>query len=128
MSITNLIDLSPQQLPSTVTKQIFDETLSAMGGYALLQQAIGLRPSSLCRGLEGELIMLFRGCDCCNKVKVELVGIDMYAMTFYYFSFAVENRGCQVVGSFEDIDREQLQHIFEEFTGLSLVPKFVPSY
>jgi hypothetical protein len=121
MSITNFIRTS-------AAKQIFDETLCAMGGYALLQQALGLRPSFLCRGLEGELIMLFRGCDLCNKVKIELGEIDMYTMTFYRFSFSSADRGCQVVEALEDIDREQLQHIFEEFTGLSLVPKFVPSY
>ncbi len=99
-----------------------------MGGYGLLQEALGLKASYLCRGLEGELIMRFDGCDRANKVKVELAGIDMYSMTFYRFCFSLENRGCQVVEVFDDIDREQLQHYFEEFTGLSLVPKLVSSY
>jgi hypothetical protein len=128
MPTTNLIDRPTQQLASTVAKEIFDETLSAIGGYALLQKALGLRASYLCRGLEGELIMRFDGCDRANKVKVELAGIDMYSMTFYRFSFALVDRGCQVVGVFEDIAREQLQHVFEEFTSLSLVPKFAVSY
>jgi hypothetical protein len=128
MPTTNLIDRPTQQLSSTVAKGIFDETLSAMGGYALLQEALGLKASYLCRGLKGELIMRFDGCDRANKVKVELAGIDMYSMTFYCFSFGFVDRGCQVVGSFGDIGREQLQHVFEEFTGLSLVPKFAASY
>jgi hypothetical protein len=128
MPSINLIDRPTQQLSSTVAKGIFDETLSAMGGYALLQEALGLRASYLCRGLEGELIMRFDGCDRANKVKVELCEIDMYTVTFYRFSFAAVDRGCQVVESFEDIGREQLQHVFEEFTGLSLVPKFAASY
>jgi hypothetical protein len=121
MSITNFICTS-------AAEATFDETLSAMGGYALLRETLGLGASYLCRGLKGELIMRFDGCDGCNKVKVELCEIDMYSMTFYCFSFAAVDRGCQVVGSFEDIDREQLQHVFEEFTGLCLVPKFAVSY
>jgi hypothetical protein len=121
MSITNFILTS-------AADRTFTETLSAIGGYALPQEALGLRASYLCRGLEGELIMRFDGCDRANKVKVELAGIDMYSMTFYCFSFAPVDRGCQVVGSFEDIGREQLQHVFEEFTDLSLVPKFAASY
>jgi hypothetical protein len=125
MPTTNLIDRPTQQLSSTVAKGIFDEALLAMGGYALLQEALGLRASYLCRGLEGELIMRFDGCDGCNKVKVELCEIDMYTVTFYRFSFAPVDRGCQVVQGFEDISREQLQHVFEEFTGLSLLPKKV---
>jgi hypothetical protein len=52
----------------------------------------------------------------------------MYTVTFYCFSFGSVDRGCQVVESFEDIGREQLQHVFEEFTSLSLVPKFAASY
>jgi hypothetical protein len=121
MSITDFIC-------TRAAKGIFDETLSAMGGYALLQKAVGLRASYLCRGLEGELIMRFDGCDRANKVKVELAGIDMYSVTFYRFSFAPVDRGCRVAGVFEDIGREQLQHMFEEFTGLSLVPRFAASY
>jgi hypothetical protein len=128
MPTTNLIDRPTQQLSSTVAKGIFDETLSAIGGYALLQEDLGLRASYLCRGLEGELIMRFGGCDRANKVKVELCEIDMYAVTFYRFSFAPVDRGCQVVGVFEDVAREQLQHVLEEFTGLPLVPKFAASY
>jgi hypothetical protein len=121
MSITNFIRTS-------AADRTFTEALSAIGGYALLQEALGLKASYLCRGLEGELIMRFDGCDRCNKVKVELCEIDMYAVTFYRFSFAPVDRGCQVVESFEDVAREQLQHVFEEFTGLSLVPKFAASY
>jgi hypothetical protein len=128
MPTTNLIDWPTQQLSSTVAKGIFDETLSSMGGYALLQEALGIRASYLCRGLEGELIMRFDGCDRANKVKVELCEIDMYTVTFYRFSFGSVDRGCQVMESFEDIDREQLQHVFEEFTGLPLESKFVLSY
>jgi hypothetical protein len=128
MPTTNLIDRPTQQLASTVAEGIFDETLSAMGGYALLQEALGLRASYLCRGLEGELIMRFDGCDQCNKVKVELCEIDMYTVTFYRFSFGSVDRGCQVAKVFEDMAREQLQHTFEEYTGLSLVPKFAASY
>jgi hypothetical protein len=121
MSITSFICTRAAQ-------RTFTETLSAIGGYALLQEALGLRASYLCRGLEGELIMRFDGCDRANKVKVELAGIDMYSMTFYCFSFAAVDRGCQMAGSFEDIAREQLQYVFEEFTGLPLVPKFAASY
>jgi hypothetical protein len=121
MSITNFIC-------TRAADRTFIETLFAMGGYRLLQEALGLKASYLCRGLEGELIMRFDGCDGCNKVKVELCEIDMYLMTFYCFSFAAVDRRCQVVGSFEDIAREQLQHVFEEFTGLFLVPKFAVSY
>jgi hypothetical protein len=128
MPTTNLIDRPTEQLSSTVAKGIFDEILSAMGGYAPLQEALGLKASYLCRGLEGELIMRFDGCDACNKVKVELCEIDMYTVTFYRFSFASADRGCQVVESFQDIGREQLQHVFEEFTGLPLAPKFAASY
>jgi hypothetical protein len=128
MPTTNLIDRPTQQLSSTVAKGIFDETLSSMGGYALLQEALGLRASYLCRGLEGELIMRFDGFDRANKVKVELAGIDMYTVTFYCFSFAAVDRGCQVAKVFEDVAREQLQHVFEEFTGLPLESKFVLSY
>jgi hypothetical protein len=128
MPTTNLIDRPTQQLSSTVAKGIFDEILSAMGGYALLQEALGLKASYLCRGLEGELIMRFDGCDACNKVKVELGEIDSYTMTFYQFYFALENRGCQVVAEFEGVGREQLQHMFEEYTGLSLVSRFAASY
>jgi hypothetical protein len=121
MSITNFICTRAAQ-------RIFDETLAAMGGYALLQQALGLAPSFLCRGLEGEMILRFKGCDQANKVKIALDEIDSYTMTFYCFSFSPENRGCQVVAEFEGIDRDQLQHSFEEFTGLSLVPSFAASY
>jgi hypothetical protein len=121
MSITNFICTRAAQ-------RIFDETLSAMGGYVLLQQALGLAPSFLCRGEKGELIMRFNGFDQANKVKIALDEIDFYTMTFYCFSFAPENRGCQVVGEFEGIGRDQLQHCFEEFTGLSLVPVFAASY
>jgi hypothetical protein len=128
MPTTNLIDRPTQQLSSTVAKGIFDETLFAMGGYGLLQEAIGLRASYLCRGLKGELIMRFDGCDRANKVKVELCEIDMYTVTFYCFSFAAVDRGCQVVGSFGEIGREQLQHVFEEFTGLPLESKFASNY
>jgi hypothetical protein len=128
MPTTNLIDWPTQQLSSTVAKGIFDETLSSMGGYALLQEALGIRASYLCRGLEGELIMRFDGCDRANKVKVELCEIDMYTVTFYQFSFGSVDRGCQVVESFEDIGREQLQHVFEEFTGLPLESKFASNY
>jgi hypothetical protein len=128
MPTTNLIDRPTQQLSPTAAKGIFDETLSAIGGYALLQEALGLRASYLCRGLEGELIMRFDGCDRANKVKVELCEIDMYTVTFYQFSFGSVDRGCQVVESFEDIGREQLQHVFEEFTGLPLESKFASNY
>ena len=121
MSITSLI--CPR-----AAEVIFAETLSAMGGYALLQQALEIRASYLCRGLEGELIMRFDGCDRTNKIKVELCGIDMYTITFYYFSFAKGDRGCQVVETFEDISREELQHCFEEFTEISLIPKLVFKY
>jgi hypothetical protein len=121
MSITNFIRTS-------AADRTFTETLSAMGGYGLLQEALGLRASYLCRGLEGELIMRFGGCDRANKVKVELCEIDMYTVTFYCFSFAPVDRGCQMAGSFEDVAREQLQYVFEEFTGLPLVPKFAASY
>jgi hypothetical protein len=113
-----------QYLPPAVAKGIFDETLSAMGGYELLRQALEIRACYLCRGVQGELIMCFDACDHSNKVKIELSEeVDMYTMTFYRFSRAPENRGCQVVGVVEDIGREQLQHSFEEFTGLFLVPK-----
>jgi hypothetical protein len=125
MPTTNLIDRPTEQLSSTVAKGTFTETLSAIGGYALLQQSLGLVPSFLCRGEKGELIMRFGGCDHTNKVKVELCEIDMYTVTFYRFSFGSVDRGCQVVEVFEDIAREQLQHYFEEFTGLSLLPKKV---
>jgi hypothetical protein len=121
MSITNFIC-------TRAADRTFTETLSAIGGYALLQEALGLKASYLCRGLEGELIMRFDGCDRANKVKVELAGIDSYSMTFYRFSFGSVDRGCQVVGSFEDIGREQLQHVFEEFTGLPLESKFASNY
>jgi hypothetical protein len=120
MSITNFIC-------TRAANRTFDETLAAMGGYALLQQALEIRASYLCRGLEGELILRFNGCDRTNKVKIELDEIDTYTLTFYRFSFAPENRGCQVVGEFEGIGRDQLQHCFEEFTGLSLVPSFETS-
>jgi hypothetical protein len=72
--------------------------------------------------------MRFEGCDRCNKVKVELCEIDMYAVTFYCFSFAAADRGCQVAEVFEDIAREQLQHVFEEFTSLPLESKFASNY
>jgi hypothetical protein len=121
MSITDFIC-------TRTADRTFTETLSAMGGYVLLQEALGLRASYLCRGLEGELIMRFDGCDRANKVKVELCEIDMYTVTFYRFSFAPVDRGCQVAKVFEDIAREQLQHMFEEYTGLSLVPRFAASY
>jgi hypothetical protein len=116
MSITNFIC-------TRTAEQTFRETLSAMGEYALLQQALAIRPSFLCRGMAGELIMLFKDCDRCNKVKIELCEVDMYTMTFYSFSFGSENRGCQVVEILRDIGREQLQHSFEEFTELSLTLK-----
>jgi hypothetical protein len=128
MPTTNLIDRPTEQFSPVVAKGIFDETLSVLGGYALLRETLGIRASYLCRGLEGELIMRLDGFDRANKVKVELGEIDSYSMTFYSFSFGSENRGCQVVESFEDIGREQLQHVFEEFTGLPLVPKFAASY
>jgi hypothetical protein len=128
MPTTNLIDRPTQQLSSTVAKGIFDETLSALGGYGLLRETLGVKPSFLCRGLEGELILRFGGFDRANKVKIALDEIDSYTMTFYCFSFSPENRGCQVVAEFEGIDRDQLQHSFEEFTGLSLVPSFAASY
>lgn len=128
MSITKLIDRPTQQLPSAIAQRIFDETLLALGGYGLLKEALGITPSYLCRGLEGELIMRFGGCDQANKVKVELSEIDSYTMTFYRFCIAPENRGCQVVREIEGVDREQLQHYFEEFTELELTPKFVASY
>jgi hypothetical protein len=128
MTTTNLSDRPTQRIPTEVADRIFGEILSAMGGYALLQKVLGVRPSFLCRGMEGEFILRFNGSDRTNKVKIELDAIDSYTMTFYCFSFVPENRGCQVVGAFEGIDREQLQHYFEEFTGLSLVPKFAPSY
>jgi hypothetical protein len=121
MSITNFIFTS-------AADRTFTETLSAIGGYALLQEALGLAPSFLCRGEKGELIMRFKGFDQANKVKIELDEIDSYTLTFYQFFFTPENRGCQVVGEFEGIGRNQLQHVFEEFTGLSLVPKFAASY
>jgi hypothetical protein len=121
MSITNFIRTS-------AANATFDETLSAIGGYALLQQSLGLVPSFLCRGEKGELIMRFNGFDQANKVKIALDEIDSYTMTFYCFSFAPENRGCQVVAEFEGVGRDQLQHCFEEFTGLSLVPELAPSY
>jgi hypothetical protein len=128
MPTTNLIDRPTQQLSSTVAKGIFDEILSAMGGYALLQQSLGLAPSFLCRGEKGELIMRFNGFDQANKVKIALDEIDSYTMTFYSFSFSPENRGCQVIAEFEGIGRDQLQHCFEEFTNLSLLPELAPSY
>jgi hypothetical protein len=117
MSITNFIC-------TRAADRTFDEILSAMGGYALLQQALRLLPSFLCRGEKGELILRFNGCDRTNKVKIEIGEIGSYSMTFYSFSFSPENRGCQVVGEFKGIGRGQLQHCFEEFTGLSLPPKF----
>jgi hypothetical protein len=120
MSITNFIRTS-------AANATFDEILSAMGGYALLRETLGVRASYLCRGLEGELIMRFNGFAQANKVKVELGEIDSYSMTFYHFSFAPENRGCQVVAEFEGIYRDQLQHVFEDFTGVSLLPKVVSS-
>jgi hypothetical protein len=123
MTITNLIE-RPMLAPD-IADGIFAEILAALGGYALLQKSLGIKASYLCRGLEGELVMRFDGCDHANKVKVELCEIDMYRMTFYRFSFAIADRGCRVVESFEDIDREQLQHYFEEFTGLSLLPGMV---
>jgi hypothetical protein len=121
MSITNFIRTS-------AANATFDETLSAIGGYALLQQSLGLVPSFLCRGEKGELIMRFNGFDQANKVKIALDEIDSYTMTFYCFSFAPENRGCQVIAEFEGIGRDQLQHCFEEFTNLSLLPELAPSY
>jgi hypothetical protein len=121
MSITNFIC-------TRAADRTFTEILSAIGGYALLQQALGVAPSFLCRGEEGELIMRFKGCDQANKVKIELAGIDSYSMTFYRFCFAADGRGCQVVGAFEDVGREQLQHYFEEFTGISLVLKYSHNY
>jgi hypothetical protein len=121
MSITNFIRTS-------AADRTFIETLSAIGGYALLQEALGLRASYLCRGLEGELIMRFEGCDRANKVKVQLCEIDMYIVTFYRFSFAPVDRGCQVAEVFEDVAREQLQHVFEEFTNLPLESKFASNY
>jgi hypothetical protein len=79
--------------------------------------------------MEGELIMHFDACDHTNKVKIELSEeIDLYTMTFYRFSRASVDRGCQVVETLEDIDRSQLQHYFEEFTGLSLVPRIALAY
>jgi hypothetical protein len=121
MSITDFIC-------TRAADRTFTEILSAIGGYALLQQALGITGSYLCRGQEGELIMRFGGCDHTNKVKVTLCEIDMYTLTFYRFCFSPENRGCQVVEVLEDIDREQLQHSFEEFTGISLLPKMVRKY
>jgi hypothetical protein len=113
-----------QYLPPAVAKGIFDDTLSAMGGYELLRQSLEIRACYLCRGMDGELIMCFDACDLTDKVKIELSEeIDMYTMTFYRFSRAPVDRGCQVVEVFEDVGREQLGHSFEEFTGLSLVPK-----
>jgi hypothetical protein len=119
---------APEHLPPAVADQIFTETLSAMGGYELLRQSLEIRACYLCRGTKGELIMHFDACDHTNKVKIELSEeIDSYTMTFYRFSLALENRGCQVVGIFEDVGREQLQHSFEEFTGLFLMPREIPS-
>jgi hypothetical protein len=127
MHTTDSLCTPKQYLSPVVADQIFTETLSAMGGYALLQDALGLRPSFLCRGMEGELIMHFNSCDHCSKVKIELTEIDLYSMTFYRFSRAAVDRGCQVVEVVEDISREQLQHSFEEFTGLFLMPREIPS-
>jgi hypothetical protein len=118
---------APEHLPPAVADQIFTETLSAMGGYALLQDALDIRPCFLCRGMEGELIMHFNSCDHCSKVKIELTEIDLYTMTFHRFSRAAVDRGCQVVEVLDDIDRSQLQHYFEEFTGLFLMLREIPS-
>jgi hypothetical protein len=131
MSITDHLCAPNQYLPPAVANKIFNEILSAIGGYALLQEALGLRPSFLCRGMEGELILSFKNCDWANKVKITPEGIDSYCMTFYRFSFkagdslseTLRERGCQHVETIQDIDRDQLQHSFEEFTELSLTPK-----
>jgi hypothetical protein len=119
---------APEHLPPVVADQIFTEILSAMGGYELLRQSLEIRACYLCRGMEGELIMHFDACDHTNKVKIELSEeIDSYTMTFYRFSRAAVDRGCQVVEVVEDVGREQLQHSFEEFTGLFLMPREIPS-
>jgi hypothetical protein len=91
----------------------------------LLQQSLEVRPSFLCRGMEGELILSFKNCPHSDKVKIEVSEIDMdtYIMTFYRFSMAPENRGCQVVKVIKDVSRKHLQHSFEAFTGLFLGPK-----
>jgi hypothetical protein len=123
MSTTNHLCEPNQYLPPVVANEIFTEILSAIGGYDLLQESLGLRPSFLCRGMEGELILSFRNCDWTNKVKITPEGIDSYAMSFYRFSFNGGDRGCQHVETIQDIDRDQLQHSFEEFTELSLIPK-----
>jgi hypothetical protein len=120
MSITNSIDRLPSK---KVAEVVFAEILSSMGGYALLEQVLGIRPCYLCRGMEGELIMSFDGCNRCNKVRIQPDEVNWYKVTFYRFSIALVNRGCQVVGTFRDISRDSLQQIFEEFTGLSLMPQ-----
>jgi hypothetical protein len=128
MHTTDSLCAPEQYLSPVVADQIFTETLSAMGGYALLQDALDIRPSFLCRGMEGELIMHFNSCARCSKVKIELSEeIDSYTLTFYRFSRAAVDRGCQVVEVLDDIDRSQLQHYFEEFTGLFLMPREIPS-
>jgi hypothetical protein len=124
MSTTDNLYIPNQCLPADVANEIFIEILSAIGGYDLLQEALELRPSFLCRGMEGELILSFKNCDWTNKVKITPEGIDSYAMSFYRFSLKPDDRGCQHVETIQDIDREQLQHSFEEFTELSLTPKF----
>jgi hypothetical protein len=128
MHTTDSLCAPKQYLPPGVAQRISDETLSAMGGYELLRQSLEIRACYLCRGTKGELIMHFDACDRTNKVKIELDGIDLYSMTFYRFSLAAVDRGCQVVETLEDIDRSQLQHYFEEFTGLSLVPRIALAY
>jgi RHS repeat-associated protein len=49
MTTTNLSDRPTQRIPTEVADRIFGEILAAMGGYALLQQALGITPSFLCR-------------------------------------------------------------------------------
>jgi hypothetical protein len=112
------------QLPSPkVAEAVFAEILSAIGGYTLLQQALGIRASYLCRSVKGELIMHFESCNHCSKVSIELHKVNMYHLTFYRFSLASVDRGCQIVAVFGDISRDLLQQTFEDFTGLSLVPQ-----
>ncbi|HWO96481.1 MAG TPA: hypothetical protein VNM45_09135 [Bacillus sp. (in: firmicutes)] len=88
--------------------------LQQMGGAGRLQAFVGGH-DFICKE-EGTLQFIFKLCSKANMFEIRLDCTDTYSMTFYQNGV----NGRQEVESFTSLYNDQLQSVFEDFTGLYL--------
>ena len=100
--------------------QIATTICNQLGGQNRLKMMLGA--SNFSFGTNGELTFRFKMFRPANHLKIALNSKDLYDLTFYYISSPeAKKQRFDTVKVYNDIYCDQLQEIFQNFTGLTLI-------